>query len=79
MNRRLFLHRTAATAAGVLTRTALAASDDSYPIGCCTQPWDQFEYRVALDGIAEAGFTHAGLMTAGSSFTSIPPPMKSLP
>ncbi len=36
----------------------------AWQIGCYTRPWDQFEYRVALDGIAEAGFQFAGIMTA---------------
>ena len=35
-----------------------------YRLGCYTRPWDQWDYRVALDGIAEAGFKYAGLMTA---------------
>ena len=34
-----------------------------WEIGCYTRPWDQFEYRVALDAIAEAGYKYAGLMT----------------
>ncbi len=34
-----------------------------YQIGCYTRPWDQFDYRIALDGIAEAGYKYAGLMT----------------
>jgi sugar phosphate isomerase/epimerase len=34
-----------------------------WQIGCYTRPWDQFEYRVALDAIAEAGYKYAGLMT----------------
>lgn len=43
---------------------ALAADDKpAYQIGCYTRPWDQHEYKVALDGIAEAGFKYAGLMT----------------
>ena len=33
-------------------------------MGCYTRPWDKFEYRVALDGMAEAGYKFAGLMTA---------------
>jgi hypothetical protein len=53
---------------------ALATPPGGYPLGCYTRPWDQFEYRVALDGIAEAGFQHAGLMTAkGKSRTSSRP------
>jgi hypothetical protein len=43
---------------------ALAAAGTAYQLGCYTRPWDQFDYRVALDGIAEAGFNYAGIMTA---------------
>ena len=51
---------------------ALAAADQRYQLGCYTRPWDQFDYRVALDGIAEAGFKYAGLMTAkGKSWVII--------
>ncbi len=35
----------------------------AWKLGCYTRPWDQFDYRIALDGIAEAGFRYAGLMT----------------
>lgn len=43
-----------------------------WQIGCYTRPWDQFDYRTALDGIAEAGFKYAGLMTAkGKSWVII--------
>lgn len=49
-----------------------AVDTTGYQIGCYTRPWDQFEYRVALDGIAEAGFKYAGLMTAkGKSWIMI--------
>jgi sugar phosphate isomerase/epimerase len=73
-NRREFLH--AAAAAGMFTVTSpfsgLAAPEPAYQIGCYTRPWDQFEYRVALDGIAEAGYKYAGLMTAkGKSWVII--------
>ena len=43
---------------------ALADAEPPYQIGCYTRPWDQYEYRVALDGIAEAGYRYAGLLTA---------------
>ena len=36
----------------------------AYLIACYTRPWAQYEYRVALDAIAEAGYKYAGLMTA---------------
>ena len=39
--------------------------DGPWRIGCYTRPWNMYEYRVALDAIAEAGFKYAGLMTAG--------------
>lgn len=35
-----------------------------YEAGIYTRPWGQYEYRVALDAIAAAGFKQAGLMTA---------------
>ena len=43
---------------------AVSGTGTEFELGCYTRPWDQFEYRVALDGIAQAGFKHAGLMTA---------------
>lgn len=42
------------------------ASGKSWQIGCYTRPWGQYDYRVALDAIAEAGFKYAGLMTTKS-------------
>lgn len=42
------------------------AKSDTWQIGCYTRPWDKYDYRVALDAIAEAGFKHAGLMTTQS-------------
>jgi sugar phosphate isomerase/epimerase len=37
-----------------------------WQIGAYTRPWDQWDYRTALDGIAEAGFKSCGVMTAKS-------------
>jgi sugar phosphate isomerase/epimerase len=37
-----------------------------WKIGCYTRPWDQYEYREALDAIAEAGYPYVGLMTTKS-------------
>lgn len=55
----------AALAAGLASPlTGVAADAPGYQLGCYTRPWDQYEYKVALDGIAEAGFKFAGLMTA---------------
>ena len=74
--RRAFLQST--LGAGALTLAApplsiAAALADSpsaqgqFAVGIYTRPWDQFDYRVALDAIAEAGFRHAGLMTTTSA------------
>jgi len=41
-------------------------TDSPWQIGCYTRPWDNYDYRVALDAIAEAGFKYAGLMTTKS-------------
>lgn len=44
----------------------LASAGDPYlpwRIGCYTRPWDKYDYQVALDQIALAGFKYAGLMT----------------
>jgi len=37
-----------------------------YMIGCYTRPWAAYDYRVALDAIAEAGYKYCGLMTTKS-------------
>jgi sugar phosphate isomerase/epimerase len=54
----------AAAVAGHTASAADAAKPAGWQIGIFTRPWDRWEYRVALDAIAEAGFKHAGLMTA---------------
>jgi sugar phosphate isomerase/epimerase len=61
LSRREFLGGAAAAALG-----AVSPAGAGRPIGCYTRPWDQLDYRAALDAIAEAGFKHAGLMTAKS-------------
>jgi sugar phosphate isomerase/epimerase len=73
--RRRFLQ----TSASLSTVACLRASGDPrtaspWQIGCYTRPWDQFELAVALDGIAEAGYRYAGIMTAkGKSWVVITP------
>ncbi len=68
-SRRSFLVRSAAAAAvgavvpQSLAGRALGAGGHGYQIGIYTRPWAQYDYRVALDGMAEAGFKYAGLMT----------------
>ena len=57
-------------AASRLTARAEAAAGADAPshwqVGIYTRPWDKYDYRVALDAIAEAGFKHAGLMTTAT-------------
>lgn len=70
--RRAFLGRafslgTSGLVAPLLAARRAAAAQPStkgpWQIGCYTRPWDQYDCRVALDAIAEAGFKYAGLMT----------------
>jgi sugar phosphate isomerase/epimerase len=46
--------------------TFASEAKERWQIGCYTRPWAKYNYRVALDAIAEAGFKYAGLMTAKS-------------
>ncbi|MFH1882700.1 MAG: neutral/alkaline non-lysosomal ceramidase N-terminal domain-containing protein [Planctomycetota bacterium] len=76
LSRRRFLDRTlklgaaglAASCAATSSTSATAgpATDGPWQIGCYTRPWANYDYRVALDAIAEAGFKYAGLMTTKS-------------
>jgi len=76
LSRRGFLGRTLKLGAAGLaapyaatsraTATTGAATGGPWLFGCYTRPWDQYDYRVALDAIAEAGFKYAGLMTTKS-------------
>jgi sugar phosphate isomerase/epimerase len=61
-------------AAGLAASAALAQSASEWQIGCYTRPWDQYDYRVGLDGMAEAGYKYAGLMThRGKTRTVVSP------
>ena len=77
MSRRYFLDRTlkvgaAGFAASCTAESAtIAATADRWQIGCYTRPWAKYDYRVALDAIAEAGFKYAGLMTAKSKTSNL--------
>lgn len=64
ITRRQFI-TTAALALPAL-RAAGAAETGSYQIGCYTRPWAEYDWRVALDAIAGAGFKYAGLMTTNT-------------
>jgi len=54
----------AAAVAGRPAQAAEAAKPAGWQVGIFTRPWAQWDYRTALDAIAEAGFRYAGLMTA---------------
>jgi sugar phosphate isomerase/epimerase len=75
MSRRSFLERTAKIgAAGMVAHSteslfaadSLAASKTAWQLGCYTRVFDQFDYPVALDAIAGAGFKYVGLMTTNT-------------
>lgn len=74
ITRREFLNQAVAAGVGVgavstlwpALASASAASDEPYLIGCYTRPWAQYDYRVAFDAIAEAGYRYVGLMTTKS-------------
>ncbi len=64
VSRRQFLGSAlVATAGAVLSR---AGEPARWQIGCYTRPWAQYDYHVAFDGIAAAGFKYVGLMTTKS-------------
>lgn len=76
LSRRHFLGQTVklgtvGLAASCITTSPTPATKGSaisgpWQIGCYTRPWGQYDYRVALDAIVEAGFKYAGLMTTKS-------------
>jgi sugar phosphate isomerase/epimerase len=76
VSRRCFLAATAGVAAATAVASAVEsvfgakvegpALKPSWQLGCYTRPFDQFDYRVAMDGIAEAGFKFVGLMTTNT-------------
>ena len=50
----------------VASAKSSSEQDHGWQIGCYTRPWAQYDYRVALDAIVEAGFKSVGLMTCQS-------------
>ena len=61
-------------AALVATSTAMfsrAGEPARWQIGCYTRPWAQYDYHVAFDGIAAAGFKYVGLMGTKSKSSLI--------
>jgi sugar phosphate isomerase/epimerase len=61
ISRRRFLGSVilATTTAAIIS----GCKNSSYQIGCYTRPWHKHDYRVSLDGIAEAGFEFTGFST----------------
>ena len=71
-SRREFLAAvTAAGISGLASRLANGQTTNGeeaqWNIGIYTRPWDQFDYRVALDAIAESGYRYVGLMTTNTA------------
>lgn len=71
LSRRGFLNRAvqvgaAGWALGNVGMLQAQTKKPRWQIGCYTRPWADYDYRVALDAIAEAGFKYAGLMTTKS-------------
>ena len=59
--RRLLKLGTAAMVAGLPGR-GQAKEKSEYLFGSYVRPWNRWDYKTALDGVAEAGFQYAGLM-----------------
>jgi sugar phosphate isomerase/epimerase len=75
LNRRSFLAATAKLSAAGLVASrmeslfaadAATAREPAWQLGCYTRVFDQFDYPVALDAIAEAGFKYVGLLTTNT-------------
>lgn len=50
----------------------MASLEKRFLLGCFTRPFADFTLAEALAGIAEAGFTYAGLMTSHQKVPSLP-------
>ena len=68
-SRREFIGSALVAAVGAVLSHASPAP--GWQIGCYTRPWAQFDYHVAFDGIAAAGFKYVGLMTTKSKTSMI--------
>ena len=43
-----------------------SGEEEGWLIGCYTRPWAEYEYRIAFDEIARAGYKYVGLMRTKS-------------
>ncbi|MHC1765585.1 MAG: sugar phosphate isomerase/epimerase family protein [Verrucomicrobiia bacterium] len=74
LSRRDFLTRTTLAAGSALmfgsSRSVPMAAEqgasNGWQIGCYTRPFDKFDWRTAFDGIAEAGYKYAGLVSSNA-------------
>ncbi len=62
LSRRHFIGQLVLAGTGLSVMTS--AKTNKWQIGCYTRPWEKHDYRIALDGIASAGYKYAGLMTS---------------
>lgn len=62
VSRRQFFGLMLATTSGATMISS--CKTNRWQIGCYTRPWAKYDYRVAFDGMAEAGYKYAGLMTS---------------
>jgi sugar phosphate isomerase/epimerase len=69
LSRREFIGSGLVVAAGAML--SRASQTPRWQIGCYTRPWAQYDYHVAFDGIAAAGFRYVGLMTTKSKTSLI--------
>lgn len=61
LDRRQFL-KSPVLLAGAASLARGLAAQPGWQIGCWTRPWSAFNYPVAFDGVAEAGYSYIGLM-----------------
>ncbi len=52
---------------------------DRWRIGCSTRPWDKYDYPIAFEAIAQAGFRYVGLMTANTPSGRVIHPESTVP
>jgi len=69
--RREFIGSVMLASAGAVMLSATKAAP-RWQIGCYTRPWAKFEYRVAFDNIADAGYRYVGLMTSATGLVIKP-------
>jgi len=69
LSRREFMGSALVATAGA--RLSRASQTPRWQFGCYTRPWAQYDYHVAFDGIAAAGFNYVGLMTTKSKTSLI--------